>query len=60
MADPAARPWRAEHYVRMPDGSWVLREFSAPTDAIELKSIACRPVLQDLYENVNFDAGAET
>jgi Uma2 family endonuclease len=47
---------RAEHHVRQLDGSWLLREFTQPTDQIELKSIGCRLVLGSLYERVEFDA----
>jgi Uma2 family endonuclease len=46
---------RAEHHVRQPDGSWLFREFTSPTDEIELKSIGCRLNLQSLYDRVEFD-----
>ena len=49
---------RAEHHTRQPDGSWLFREFTAPTDEIELKSIGCRLQLQSLYERVEFEAEA--
>jgi Uma2 family endonuclease len=45
---------RAEHHTRLPDGSWLFREFTDPTDTIELKSIGCRLELQALYERVEF------
>jgi hypothetical protein len=32
----------------------LFREFTAPTDIIELKSIGCRLELQALYERVEF------
>jgi hypothetical protein len=44
----------AEHHTRLPDGSWLFREFTDPTDTIELKSIGCRLELQALYERVEF------
>jgi Uma2 family endonuclease len=49
---------RAEHHTRLPDGAWLLRDFSSPTDIIELKSIGCRLELQSLYERVEFAASA--
>ena len=45
---------RGERHTRLPDGSWLFREFTAPTDIIELKSIGCRLELQTLYERVEF------
>jgi hypothetical protein len=47
---------RAEHHVRLPDGSWLFREFTEPTDIVELKPIGCRLELQILYERVEFTA----
>jgi Uma2 family endonuclease len=47
---------RAEHHVRQSDGSWLMREYSASTDEIELKSIGCRLRLRDVYECVEFEA----
>ena len=49
---------RAEHHVRQPDGSWLMREYSAPTDEIDLKSIGCRIRLADVYERVEFEAAS--
>ncbi len=46
---------RAEHHTRLPDGAWLLRDFSSPTDIIELKSVGCRLELQSLYERVEFN-----
>jgi Uma2 family endonuclease len=51
---------RAEHYARQPDGSWLFREFTGPTDEIELTSIGCRLNLQSLYERVEFEPPALT
>ena len=48
----------AEHHVRQPDNSWLFREFTEPTDEIELKSIGCRLQLESLYARVEFDAEA--
>lgn len=48
---------RAEHHSRQPDGSWLFREFTDPSDVIELKSIGCRLTLKSPYERVVFDAG---
>jgi Uma2 family endonuclease len=45
----------AEHYLRQPDGAWLLREFKSPADEIELASIACRLKMESLYERVEFE-----
>jgi Uma2 family endonuclease len=42
----------AEHHVRQPDESWMMREYSLPSDEIDLPSIGCRLRLQDVYERV--------
>jgi len=39
----------AEHYVRQPDGSWLMREWSEPDTVLDLKSIDCSLRLGDLY-----------
>jgi Uma2 family endonuclease len=46
----------AEHYVRQPDNSWLMREYSAATDVIPLDSIGCSLRLADVYERVEFEA----
>ena len=45
---------RAERHVRQPDGTWVMREFLAAADKIELLSIGCAVILGELYERVVF------
>jgi Uma2 family endonuclease len=45
---------RAEHYVKQPDGAWLLREFNGPDAEIVLGSIGCRLVLGTLYERAKF------
>jgi Uma2 family endonuclease len=47
---------RAEHYVRQPDGSWLLRELSGHEAEIGLDSISCRLQLGTLYERVQLKA----
>jgi Uma2 family endonuclease len=42
----------AEHYVRQPDGRWLLSEANDLQDVIELQSIGCRLALADVYEDV--------
>lgn len=39
----------AEHHVRKPDGSWLMREWSEPDTILDLKSIGCSLRLGDLY-----------
>ena len=45
---------RAEHHVRQPDGSWLLREFTSATDVVHLTSVDCDLTLGGLYERVEF------
>jgi Uma2 family endonuclease len=46
---------RAEHDVRQPDGSWLLREIGGPEAKIRLESIGCLLVLGSLHERVKFE-----
>jgi Uma2 family endonuclease len=48
----------AEHHVRQPDESWLMREYCSPSDEIHLDSIGCRLLLADVYERVEFDAAS--
>jgi len=41
-----------EHYLRQPDGKWLLTEYSDLADVIELPSIGCRLALSEVYEQV--------
>ena len=41
-----------EHFLRQPDGKWLLSEYSAPSDVVELPSTGCRLALADVYEQV--------
>ncbi|MCU0504002.1 MAG: Uma2 family endonuclease [Anaerolineae bacterium] len=41
-----------EHYLRQPDGKWLLSEYDALSDVVELPSIGCRLALADVYEQV--------
>jgi hypothetical protein len=47
---------RAEHHVRQPDSSWLMREYSAPSEEIHLAAFDCRLRLESVYERVEFDA----
>ena len=44
----------ADLFTRGADGLWVLRSAGNPSDILELPSIACRLVLADIYEKVEF------
>lgn len=48
----------AEHHVRQADNSWLMREYSASSDEIDLKSIDCRLRLADVYERVEFETAS--
>jgi Uma2 family endonuclease len=41
-----------EHYLRQPDGKWLLTEYNDLTDVIELPSVGCRLALADVYDQV--------
>ncbi len=41
-----------EHYIRQPDGRWLLSEASDLQDVVELPTIECRLALADVYEDV--------
>jgi Uma2 family endonuclease len=43
----------ADHYVRQPDGNWLLTAKEALDQSLDLQSIECRLLLADLYEKVD-------
>jgi Uma2 family endonuclease len=43
-----------EHFVKQPDGSWILTETSDPAATVALPTIDCRLSLADVYEKVEF------
>lgn len=49
---------RAEHHVRQPDSSWLLREFASATDVVHLACVGCDLTLGVLYERVEFPPAA--
>jgi Uma2 family endonuclease len=46
---------RAEHYVRQPDGTWLLREVSGASAEIVFDSIGCRLILGELYSRAKIE-----
>jgi Uma2 family endonuclease len=40
---------QAEHYVRQPDGSWLMREWTGADTVVRLESIGCELRLGDVY-----------
>jgi Uma2 family endonuclease len=42
-----------EHYVRQPDGTWLLSESDDPASAIELASVRCRLAVTEIYAKVD-------
>ena len=46
---------RLEQYVKQTDGRWVLFEYSALENVVELSSISCSLALRDVYGKVSFD-----
>lgn len=45
---------RVEHYVRQPDGRWLLTDFSSLEDVVQLDSIKCSLPLREIYDKVSF------
>ncbi len=43
-----------EHYSRQPDGSWLLKEYTSPSDMVRIASIPAEISLAAIYENVKF------
>ena len=46
---------RLEQYVKQPNGVWLLFEYSALENVVELSSISCSLALRDVYDKVSFD-----
>ena len=46
---------RLEQYVKQTDGRWVLIEYSALENVVEVSSISCSLALRDVYDKVSFD-----
>lgn len=44
---------RIEHYVRQPDGQWLLSESSSLEDTVQLLSIDCRLSLAEVYDKAD-------
>jgi Uma2 family endonuclease len=45
---------RVEQYVKQPDGRWLLSDYRAPEEVVELGSIQCRLALREVYDKVSF------
>jgi Uma2 family endonuclease len=45
-----------EHYIRQPDGSWVLHETNNLEDTIHLKSVRCSLRMADTYLKIDFSS----
>ena len=48
-----------ELYRRQPDGAWLLQEASRSDETVEARSIACRLVLGEIYERLEFPAAKQ-
>jgi Uma2 family endonuclease len=46
---------RLEQYVKQPNRVWLLFEYSALENVVELSSISCSLALRDVYDKVSFD-----
>lgn len=47
-----------EHYMRQPDGSWLLQETNNLEDTIQLKSVPCSLRMADIYSKIEFQPKA--
>ncbi|MBV9849891.1 MAG: Uma2 family endonuclease [Armatimonadetes bacterium] len=50
---------RVEHYVRQPDGQWLLSESSGLQERVHLASVDCDLLLSDVYDKVEFPPDTE-
>ena len=51
-----AQDWiHIEHFARQDDGNWLLREYSELATKVELASISCEVLLEDVYRKLSFD-----
>jgi Uma2 family endonuclease len=48
--------YRIEHFVRQPDGQWLLSEAKELDATLDLTSIACQLAMSDVYEKVDISA----
>jgi Uma2 family endonuclease len=46
---------KAEQRTRQPDNTWILRDIEGMDAMINLKSIACKLTLKDVYRKISFD-----
>ena len=51
----AQERYHVERHVRQPEGQWLLSETDSVDHVIELSSIACRLLVADIYEKVEFE-----
>jgi Uma2 family endonuclease len=45
-----------EHYIRQPDGQWLLRESGNPEDTVQIKAVVCELPLNEVYAKVKLVA----
>lgn len=45
---------KVEHHARQPDGRWLLTDFRALEDVVQLDSIKCSLPLREIYDKVSF------
>lgn len=45
-----------EHYIRQPDGRWLLAEYSTLAATVRIDAIGCELALADVYEKVELDS----
>jgi len=51
---------RIEHYVRLPDGTWVMHDAGLQGGKIALDSLDCELSVADVYRRVNFPVDANS
>jgi Uma2 family endonuclease len=49
-----------EHFSRLPNGDWLLRDVRRPEDSVVLSSIDCRLPLSEVYDKVEFPPKEES
>ena len=55
----SAERMQIDHYTKMADGTWNLRQYNQPADALSLASVEIEMPLAEVYEKVQFPDSGE-
>lgn len=54
----ASERMQVEHFVRQPNGAWIMTDYSQPEQVVPLSSLGCELPLVEIYERVIFPSSA--